>query len=102
MRTQTVFDISRDDRARIVICSLRTATDRFKENYSIDDARGMICSSIIVVFVYSKTSVVYMSCGISLSVLIANSYNDKRAKQRDLSKPIRHIIPCLHCVHSGV
>ena len=32
----TVSDISRDDRARIATCSLRTATDRFKEDYSID------------------------------------------------------------------
>ena len=31
----TVWDISRDDRARIATCSLGTATDRFKENYSI-------------------------------------------------------------------
>ena len=28
--------ISRDDRARIAICSLRTPTDRLKEKYSID------------------------------------------------------------------
>ena len=34
---QTVRDISRDDRARIATCSLRTPTDRLKENYSIDD-----------------------------------------------------------------
>ena len=33
---QTVWDISRDDRASIVTCSLLTSTDRFKENYSID------------------------------------------------------------------
>ena len=33
----TVRDISRDDRARIATCSLRTPTDRLKENYSIDD-----------------------------------------------------------------
>ena len=31
-----VRDISRDDRARIATCSLRTLTDRLKENYSID------------------------------------------------------------------
>ena len=29
-------DISRDDRARIATCSLRTETDKLKENYSID------------------------------------------------------------------
>ena len=29
-------DISRDDRAIIATCSLRTLTDRLKENYSID------------------------------------------------------------------
>ena len=33
-----VWDISRDDRARIATCSLLTSTDRFKENYSIDKA----------------------------------------------------------------
>ena len=32
---RTVRDISRDDRARIATCSLRTPTDRLKENYSI-------------------------------------------------------------------
>ena len=32
-----VRDISRDDRARIATCSLRTLTDRLKENYSIDE-----------------------------------------------------------------
>ena len=34
---RTVRDISRDDRARIATCSLRTLTGRLKENYSIDD-----------------------------------------------------------------
>ena len=34
---RTVRDISRDDRARIAICSLQQ-TDRLKENYSIDCA----------------------------------------------------------------
>ena len=33
---RTVIDISRDDQARIATCSLRTLTDRLKENYSID------------------------------------------------------------------
>ena len=33
---RTVRDISRDNRARIATCSLRTSTDRLKENYSID------------------------------------------------------------------
>ena len=33
---RTVRDISRDDRAIIATCSLRTLTDKFKENYSID------------------------------------------------------------------
>ena len=37
---RTVRDISRDDRARIVTCSLRTLTDRLKENYSIDMSRA--------------------------------------------------------------
>ena len=34
---RTVRDISRDDRARIATCSLRTPTGRRKENYSILD-----------------------------------------------------------------
>ena len=33
---RTVRDISRDDCAIIATCSLRTLTDRLKENYSID------------------------------------------------------------------
>ena len=35
-RIRSVRDISRDDRARIATCSLRTPTDRLMENYSID------------------------------------------------------------------
>ena len=34
---RTVRDISRDDRATIATCRLRTPTDRLKENYSIDN-----------------------------------------------------------------
>ena len=34
IRTVTVRDISRDDRAIIATCRLRTPTDRIKENYS--------------------------------------------------------------------
>ena len=34
---RTVRDISRDDRARIATCTLRTLTDRLKENYRIDN-----------------------------------------------------------------
>ena len=34
---RSVRDIYRDDRARIATCTLRTPTDRHKENYSIDD-----------------------------------------------------------------
>ena len=33
---RTAWDTSWDDRARIATCSLLTATDRFKKNYSID------------------------------------------------------------------
>ena len=33
---RTVIYISRDDRARIATCSLRTPTDRLKENYSVN------------------------------------------------------------------
>ena len=36
-RIRSVRDISRDDRARIATCSLRTPTDRLMENYSIDE-----------------------------------------------------------------
>ena len=39
---RTVRGISRDDRARIATCSLRTPTDRLKENYSIDGQNGII------------------------------------------------------------
>ena len=35
-RIRSVRVISRDDRARIATCSLRTPTDRFKANYSVD------------------------------------------------------------------
>ena len=34
---RTVSDISQEDQAIIVTCSLQTVTDRFKEKYSIDD-----------------------------------------------------------------
>ena len=37
-RIRSVRNISRDDRARIATCSLRTTTDRLKANYSIDIA----------------------------------------------------------------
>ena len=40
-----VIDISRDDRARIATCSLRTLTDRLKENYSIDDCLAAVLVS---------------------------------------------------------
>ena len=36
LRVNSVTDISRDDRAIIATCSLQTATDRFKANYSVD------------------------------------------------------------------
>ena len=39
---RTVRYISRDDRARIATCSLRTLTDRRKANYSIDDPTAEI------------------------------------------------------------
>ena len=39
---RTVRDISRDDRARIATCSLRTPTVRLKENYSIDSSSHSI------------------------------------------------------------
>ena len=43
---RTVRNISRDDRARIATCSLRTPTDRLKENYSIDDV--ILCPVVII------------------------------------------------------
>ena len=46
---RTVRYISRDDRARIVTCSLRTSTYRHKENYSID-----IQSTTAIIHVYTK------------------------------------------------
>ena len=41
-RIRSVRDISRDDRARIATCSLRTPTDRLMENYSIDNTDYII------------------------------------------------------------
>ena len=38
-RIRSVLDISRDDRARIATCRLRTSTDRLKTHYSVDDYR---------------------------------------------------------------
>ena len=40
---RTVRDISRDDRARIPTCRLRTATDRFAENYSFYLLHVVVC-----------------------------------------------------------
>ena len=40
---RTVRDISQDDCARIATCSLRTLTDRLKENYSIDEISYYVC-----------------------------------------------------------
>ena len=54
---RTVRDISRDDRARIATCSLRTLTDRqtdrqtYKDNYSID------YSSIDRMYMYTSTCI---------------------------------------------
>ena len=44
---RTVRDISRDDRARIATCSLRTLTDRLKENYSRFRCVGIKCKVCI-------------------------------------------------------
>ena len=44
---RTVRDISRDDRARIATCSLRTPTDR--QNYSIDNVHLPIVCDICTV-----------------------------------------------------
>ena len=37
---------SRDDRARIATCGLRTATDRFKANYSVDTSKEPVCPRV--------------------------------------------------------
>ena len=53
---RTVSDISRDDRTIIATCRLRTATDTFKEHYSIDDlnewfqVRFGLCSTIFITY----------------------------------------------------
>ena len=44
---RTVTHITRDDRARIVTCSMRTPTDRLKENYSIPNT---LCSVLPTVY----------------------------------------------------
>ena len=48
---RTVRDISRDDRARIATWSLRTLTDRLKENYSID---AKVCYTGSTLYVLSS------------------------------------------------
>ena len=49
---RTVRDISRDDRARIATCSLRTPTDRQTDrlnvNYSIDDIRDSAVQALLL------------------------------------------------------
>ena len=67
-RIRSVWDISRGDRARIATCSLRTFTDRFKANYSIDctTSRDLLdeCRNIIIIvllLVTCLTSVVTLS-----------------------------------------
>ena len=52
---RTVRDISRDDRAIIATCSLRTRTDRLKENCSIDNAFVVNDSHVLVVLVISPS-----------------------------------------------
>ena len=52
---QTVRDISQDDRTRMATCSLRTPTDRLKENYSIDGLLGVVITrEINTIIVQSK------------------------------------------------
>ena len=45
----TVRYLSRDDRARNATCSLRTPTDRLKDNYSIDCIQAVRWHYIIAV-----------------------------------------------------
>ena len=54
---RTVWDISRDDRAKIATCSLRTATDRSKENYSIDYYFIIIIVFVVTVIIIIMTTI---------------------------------------------
>ena len=66
-RIRSVRDISRDDRARIATCSLRTPTDRLMENYSSIDCMlsGYACTHatkdrtplVFFYYTYSKTNI---------------------------------------------
>ena len=49
-RIRSVRNISRDDRARIATCSLRTPTDRLMKNYSIDyeAVDSYLCQGVFV------------------------------------------------------
>ena len=53
--TNSYRDISRDDRARIATCSLRTLTDRLKENYSIDCTTDCVLSVLEIYVQYYGT-----------------------------------------------
>ena len=67
---RTVRDISRDDRARIATCSLRTLTDRLKGNYSIDTGlhhRGLtLYDQFEMVAAWCNNHVGYMAYYITL------------------------------------
>ena len=74
---QTVWDISRDDRARIAACSLRTVTDIFKENYSIDSLL-LVMSHRVDVLVQLRdietSSFQLLQNTISISITISNEH----------------------------
>ena len=69
---RTVRDISRDDRARIATCSLRTPTDRVKENYSIDVVMSSF-SRLFVTRLFSGPIVVQ-------SMLLNRRFDDAEVK----------------------
>ena len=72
----SVRDIYRDDRARIATCTLRTPTDRNKENYSIDgraNVSAAVCISILLNVVIQSGGVL-STCVMSI-VLFARVFN---------------------------
>ena len=59
---RSVRDIYRDDRARIATCTLRTLTDRHKENYSIDTLGPVTSIIVAIIEATYKTSSFSMFC----------------------------------------
>ena len=84
---RTVWDISRDDRARIGTCSLLTPTGRFKENYTID------CITIHCIVTCMSTH----SATVLNSVLLSTSYLPGFARVRYYAPIPRHMHPVHNC-----